>query len=153
MARRERKYTLDSNVFIRGFRDARAGAELQRFHAAFAPFEYLSAVVAHELRAGALTPNAASKLETGVLEPFERRRRLLVPSYATWKSASEVMAALAVKERVPVSAMAKSFVNDVLLALTCREHGVVLVSENQRDFARIQRHVAFEFVAPWPEPV
>jgi hypothetical protein len=39
----ERKYVLDSNLFIRAFRNEASNAELQRFHQLFAPFEYLSA--------------------------------------------------------------------------------------------------------------
>lgn len=152
MARRERKYTLDTNIFIRGFRESQAGIELQRFHAAFAPFEYLSSVVAHELRAGALTSTAAAALEANVLAPFERRGRLLVPSYSVWKGAAAVLARMATKERTPLRDIPKSFVNDVLLALTCRDAGVVLVSENLRDLERIQPYVRFDLVTPWPRP-
>jgi predicted nucleic acid-binding protein len=46
----------------------------------------------------------------------------------------------------------RAFVNDVLLALACREAGVILVTANRRDFERIQRVARFEFVAPWPSP-
>ena len=38
----------------------------------------------------------------------------------------------------------------MLLAPSCRESGVVLVTANTRDFARIARLAAFDFVAPWP---
>jgi predicted nucleic acid-binding protein len=40
----------------------------------------------------------------------------------------------------------------VLLALSCRESGICLVTANTRDFARIRRHADFEFVPPWPDP-
>ena len=63
MARRERKYAVDTNLFIRAFRDAAANAALVRFHAAFAPFEYLSVIVAQELRAGVRRP--AERVSTG----------------------------------------------------------------------------------------
>ena len=49
--------------------------------------------------------------------------------------------------------MSKSFGNDVLLALSCREAGLVLVTDNGRDFERIARVVPFDFVAPWPMPL
>ena len=52
MPRVERKYALDSNLFIDGLRQENAKLELLRFHALFAPFEYLSAVVVQELLAG-----------------------------------------------------------------------------------------------------
>ena len=41
------------------------------------------------------------------------------------------------------------FANDVLLR--CRvAKGCVLVTQNDRAFQRIRRHVSFEFVKPWP---
>jgi predicted nucleic acid-binding protein len=49
--RRTPKYVLDTQIFINAFRDAAANEALQRFHRAFSPFEYLSVVVAQELRA------------------------------------------------------------------------------------------------------
>jgi predicted nucleic acid-binding protein len=42
----------------------------------------------------------------------------------------------------------KAFGNDVLLALSCREAGDTLVTDNLRDFERIGRFVSFEF-AVW----
>lgn len=151
-SRRERKYTVDTNLFIRAFRDPAANAALQLFHTAFAPFEYLSAVVVQELRVGARSAIAAAALEDDVFGPFERRGRILTPSYATWKLAGEVLARLASDDGLDLATTPRSFVNDVLLALTCRDAGVVLVTENRHDFERI-RHVArFEFVEPWPSP-
>jgi|SRR5437868_8979911 len=41
MKRSERKYVLDTNLFIEALRDAVTNARLIQFHAAFAPFEYL----------------------------------------------------------------------------------------------------------------
>jgi predicted nucleic acid-binding protein len=46
--------------------------------------------------------------------------------------------------------VSKAFANDVLLALTCREAGCVLVTDNERDFERIRRFVQFNFMKPWP---
>jgi len=48
--------------------------------------------------------------------------------------------------------VSKSFGNDVLLALSCREAGLVLVTDNRRDFERIARVAPFDFVDPWPMP-
>jgi predicted nucleic acid-binding protein len=44
----------------------------------------------------------------------------------------------------------KSFVFDILIAWSCREHGAVLVSRNVKDLSRIATVFAFEFVAPYP---
>jgi hypothetical protein len=40
----------------------------------------------------------------------------------------------------------------MLLALSCREAGIVLVTDNAHDFKRIPYVVAFDFVKPWPAP-
>lgn len=49
-----------------------------------------------------------------------------------------------------IGRLSKAFANDVLLALSCREAGCVLVTENTRDFERIGRFVPFYFTKPWP---
>ena len=49
MIRTIRKYVLDTQLFIDAFRDPTANDALQQFHRAFAPFEYLSVIVAQEL--------------------------------------------------------------------------------------------------------
>ena len=39
MTRRNRKYVLDTHIFIQGFREPAANDTLQQFHRVFAPFE------------------------------------------------------------------------------------------------------------------
>lgn len=150
-AGRERRYALDTNVFIRATHDPDWQEQLARFHAAFAPFEWLSAVVAQELLAGART-TAAKVIERSILEPFERRGRLIVPSYSAWKETGAVLASLVMSKKAQWDAVSRSFVNDILLAMSCRESGVVLVTDNVRDFERIAEVCAFDFVPPWPLP-
>jgi predicted nucleic acid-binding protein len=110
-ARASRKYALDSNVFIDAFRTEEGAVELEAFHAAFTPFEHLSAVVAMELRASVRGKDA------------ERDGQ-------RWQA----------------------FANDVLIAVSCREAGVIVVTSNTRDFERIAAVTNCEFVAPWPAP-
>jgi predicted nucleic acid-binding protein len=150
MAGRERRYVLDTNIFIHAARDEQFNQALARFHAAFAPFELLSAVVVQELMAG-VRGSAARTLERTILDPFERRGRVIVPSYQAWKEAAGVLASLT-SSGVCWTNVSRSFVNDVLLAMSCREVGVVLVTENTRDFERIADVRPFDFVAPWPVP-
>jgi predicted nucleic acid-binding protein len=151
-ARSERRYVLDTNLFIRAFRDPAANADVQRFHQVFAPFEFLSTVVAQELRAGARSTPARRLLERHVLDPFVRRDRVVTPSARAWHESGDLLADIAVDEGLDVSRVSKAFGNDVLLALSCREAGVVLVTDNDRDFERIRRRVRFAFVGPWPSP-
>lgn len=150
MNRVHRKYALDTHLFIDGLRREKEKEELKDFHAVFAPFEYLSAVVAMELRAGA-TPREGELLRARLFEPFERRGRIVVPSYKTWNRAGAVLARLAEKEHVD-TVIASSFARDVLLALSCKEAGITVVTSNARDFERIARVTPIDFVAPWPRP-
>jgi predicted nucleic acid-binding protein len=148
----ERKVLLDTNLFIQGFRDQEANASLQRFHQLFAPFEYLSAVVAQELRAGARSQHDRRLLERHILSLYRRRGRLVTPSAQAWEGSGDVLAELGRREGLNLSRLSKAFGNDVLLALSCREAGIVLVTDNAHDFERIARVVAFDFVKPWPAP-
>ena len=145
-----RKYVLDTQLFIQAFRDAGANDALQDFHRVFAPFEYLSVVVAQELRAGTRNAKARRALEANVLNVFLRANRVITPSGDAWQRSGDVLAEMARKEGLEVARLSKAFGNDVLLALSCREAGCVLVTGNLRDFRRIQRFVRFDFIEPWP---
>ena len=147
-----RKYVLDTQLFIHGFRNRAANEALQQFHRLFAPFEYLSAVVAQELRSGIRSVRDRRALEQHVLQVFERANRTIAPSVEAWHRSGDVLAEMARKEGLEIARISKSFANDVLLALSCRETGCVLVTDNNRDFQRIRRFVQFEFTKPWPGP-
>jgi predicted nucleic acid-binding protein len=145
-----RKYVLDTHLFIDAFRDRAANEALQQFHRAFAPFEYLSVIVAHELRAGVRRGQDRKALERNVLSVFERSGRTFAPSASAWHRSGDLLSDMARKEGLEIARVSKSFAYDVLLALSCREAGCVLVTENERDFERIRRHVPFDYVKPWP---
>lgn len=148
----ERKYVLDTNLFIRAFREEAANAELQRFHQLFAPFEYLSAVVAQELRAGARSAPARRQLERHVLDLYARRGRVVTPSTQAWHDSGDLLAELNSREGLEAGRLSKAFGNDILVALSCREAGLVLVTDNHRDFERIARLAPFAYVSRWPSP-
>lgn len=150
MRRPPRKFVLDTQLFIRAFRDQAAKDALQAFHRGFAPFEYLSVIVAHELRSGIRRDDDLLPLERRILAPFQRTGRLVTPSAAAWAKAGDVLAAMARREGLVVGRVSKAFANDVLLAVSCREAGCTLVTDNDRDFHRIQRFVSFEYTKPWP---
>lgn len=145
-----KKYVLDTQLFINAFRDPAANASLQEFHRARAPFEYLSVVVAQELRAGIQRLPDRRKLERHVLGIYARLGRVVTPSPAAWHRSGDVLSAMARDEGLDLARVSKAFGNDVLIALSCREAGCVLVTANTRDFSRIRRFASFDFVAPWP---
>jgi predicted nucleic acid-binding protein len=150
VTRTTRKYVLDTQLFIHGFRDRAANEALQQFHRVFAPFEYFSVVVAQELRSGVQRPRDRRALEKHVINAFDRANRLITPSADAWHRSGDLLAEMARNEGLEIARVPKAFANDILLALSCREAGCVLVTENERDFQRIRQFVQFEFTKPWP---
>jgi predicted nucleic acid-binding protein len=150
VTRASRKYVLDTQLFINAFRDPVVNEELQRFHRAFSPFEHLSVVVAQELRAGVQRSQDRKALARNVLKVFQRANRTLTPSADAWHRSGDLLAAMARQDGLEIARVSKAFANDVLLALSCREAGCVLVTDNERDFQRIRRFVQFDFMKPWP---
>lgn len=145
-----RKYVLDTQLFIHAFRESEANEALQRFHRVFAPFEYFSVIVAQELRAGIRRPQDREALETNVLNVYARASRMITPSTDAWNRSGDLLADMVRDEGVELARVSKAFANDILLALSCREAGCVLVTDNERDFSRIRRFTQFEFMKPWP---
>jgi predicted nucleic acid-binding protein len=144
------KYTLDTNIFIDAFRDAAAEAALLSFLERALPFTFLSAVVMQELAAGARTPRQARELERSVFGPFVRRQRVFAPTTAAFVSSGQLLAAVAAREGWTAVRNNPSLLNDALLAASCRERGITLITQDS-DFDRFTPLVgAWRRVAPWP---
>ena len=144
------KVALDTNIFIDGFRNEDAQADVFAFLNRALPFTYLSAVVMQELAAGARTAQAARDVQRGVFEPFERRRRVFAPSGTAFVESGRIMAAVAAREGWRVFDENPSLLNDALLAASCREQGITLIT-NDGDFKRLSAFVkGFRYAAPWP---
>ena len=138
-------YALDSNIYIRALRDARKLAVLKRFLMRYGMRVRVSSVVALELRMGARTDAQATAVEDFV-RPYATRERVVVPSFEAFMEAGRVLATLADKERIS-AAYTPALTNDAVLAASCREADVVLVTENARDFTAIKRLLrGFRFV-------
>lgn len=144
------KYALDTNIFIDGFRNEEAQADVFAFLNRALPFTYLSAVVMQELAAGARSTQAARDVQRGVFEPFDRRRRVFAPSNAAFAQSGRVFAALAAREGWPPLDDNPSLLNDALIAVSCREQGITLITKDG-DFKRLSPLVrGFHYAAPWP---
>jgi predicted nucleic acid-binding protein len=144
------KYAIDTNVYIDSFGDAGKAQALKSFIYTHLAETFLSAVVVQELRVGARTPAAAAMLQTEVCAPFERRGRVVIPSAAAFKDCGRVLVDLIAKEGIVYADTKRALVNDVLLATSCREHGIVLITSDS-DFEMIRRHVkGWRTMAPWP---
>jgi predicted nucleic acid-binding protein len=147
-----KKYVLDTSIFIQAERDHTWAAELSAFYSVFLPTTFFHAVVVQELLVGALDVRRGQELYEAYAAPFEARRRALTPSYASWRRSGEVVATLVQRRRLSRGGFSRSFLNDVLLAVSCREAGMILVTTNVADFSRIRTVERFRFVPPWPPP-
>ena len=144
------KYSLDTNIFIDGFRSEDAQADVLAFLKRALPFTYLSAVVMQELAAGARTTEAARDVQQGLFEPFERRRRIFAPSSAAFVASGRALAGVAEREGWQLLDDNPSLLNDSLIAASCREQGITLIT-NDGDFKRLAPFVkGFRYAAPWP---
>jgi predicted nucleic acid-binding protein len=144
------KFTLDTNVFIDGFRDEDSQAELLAFLNRSLPFTYLSAVVMQELAAGARTAEAARNLQEGIFEPFERRRRVFAPSAGAFVDSGRALARVAAKEGRRLIDENSSLLNDALIAASCREQGITVITRDS-DFERIAPFLkGLRYAEPWP---
>ena len=144
------KYTLDTNIYIDAFRDVAAEAALVRFLERALPFTFLSAVVMQELAAGARTAAQRRELERSVFGPFVRRGRVFTPSAIAFVESGRLIADVAAREGWNAVRQNSSLLNDALLATSCREQGIVLVTSDS-DFDRFASLLEdWRAVRPWP---
>jgi predicted nucleic acid-binding protein len=145
------KYALDTNIYIDAFRDPAVEAAFLRFLERALPFTFLSAVVMQELAAGARTPARVRELERSVFQPFVRRRRVFAPMTMAFVRSGRLLAALAAKEGWAAVHDNPSLLNDALLAASCREAGITLIT-NDTDFDRLAPLMRdWRYVRPWPD--
>ena len=105
------------------------------------PVIYLSAVVIAELYAGALD-NQSLKLLDKLYKAFYYRQRIVTPSAGDWQTAGKVIAKLGRKYGFENKYLAK-IQNDVIIALSARQIGASIITNNTKDFLRIKELVNF----------
>jgi predicted nucleic acid-binding protein len=121
------KYALDTNIFVDGFRSEDGRAEVLAFL------------------------EAARDVERGVFDPFERRRHVFTPSAAAFVLGGRALAAVAAREGWQLIDENPSLLNDALIAASCREHGITLITRD-RDFKRLEPFLrGLRYVEPWPQ--
>ncbi len=144
------KFALDTNVFVDAFRDETFAEALAAFLEQTLPWTFLNAVVVQELAAGARTREQVRELESSIFRPFERRGRLFTPSVMALRESGRFLAELAAREGWAAIHSNASLANDALLAASCREHGITLVT-NDGDFDRfVPSFGRWRHVKPWP---
>ena len=143
-------FLLDSNVYIHAFNNASFGDEFRDFHRRHLPRIVLSVVVIHELLIGAMTPARERSLRRGLIDPFKMRRRIHIPTQPTWELAAKVDRRLRQTKSFKSSLLQRSFFNEILIAVSARDLGATILTENERDFSMIAEALDIRFSKPWP---
>jgi tRNA(fMet)-specific endonuclease VapC len=138
----------DTNVYVAALREGLGGASFERLEGA-APRTFLVSVVSAELRAGALNESGRQAvIELG--QHFQRVGRVVVPTARSWNDAGDLLARIARREP-SFRTKLRGLWNDALIALSARQVGATLVTENLHDFELLRRYMRFELErAPGP---
>jgi predicted nucleic acid-binding protein len=94
----------------------------------------LSIVVIHELLIGAMTPARERSLRRGLIDLFKMRRRIHTPAQRTWELAAKVDRRLRQTKSFKSSLLQRSFFNDILIAVSARDLGATILTENEKNF-------------------
>lgn len=132
---------LDTSVYISALRRG-AGATLTlRWLDRESPL-WLSSVVLEELYAG------AGESEQRVIErlerDFDRLRRILVPNLSDWNQVGRLLSRLATKYGYDQIGQGR-LINDGLIAMSARRHGIRVLTGNERDYRRLAEFREFQW--------
>ncbi|NWF75979.1 MAG: type II toxin-antitoxin system VapC family toxin [Nitrospirae bacterium] len=108
----------------------------------YKPLFYMSAVVVEELYAGAFD-NKSIKCLDRMYETFEDIGRIVVPEASDWQKTGKVITKLGQKYVFEEKFLLK-ITNDVLIALSARRIGAVVVTSNVKNFLRIKEFIDFK---------
>ncbi|MEX0804725.1 MAG: PIN domain-containing protein [Candidatus Binatia bacterium] len=124
---------IDTNVYIDWMNDGLYEAVIFQRDTV----KHLSAVVIMELAAGAFSVRDR-RLVRDVASAFARVGRIVAPTVSMYQEAGEVLRKLQDSLGYTLSS-AHGLVNDVLIALSALSIGAVVITQNDRDFAAIQK--------------
>ena len=131
----------DTNVYVAALREGVNGPAFARMRDR-APRTFLVSVVSAELRAGARDQTGRLAV-IELVERFERVGRVVTPDARSWDLAGDVLADI--RRREPgLRAKIASLWNDALIALSARQIGASIVTDNVKDFELLRRSVRFD---------
>lgn len=131
----------DTNVYVAALREGIHGPAFARIRER-APRTFLASVVSAELRAGA-TDQTGRLAVLELVDQFDRLGRVVTLDARSWNLAGDVMGEM--RRREPgLRARIASLWNDALIALSARQIGASIVTDNVRDFELLRRAVRFD---------
>jgi predicted nucleic acid-binding protein len=131
----------DTNVYVAALREGYGGASFGRLEEAV-PRTFLVSVVSAELLVGARDEGGRRAVRE-LVHRFQRLERVLVPSAASWNDLADVLARIARQEAGLRSRIHRLW-NDGLIAMSARQIGATVITQNVRDFELLRRYVRFE---------
>jgi predicted nucleic acid-binding protein len=129
----------DTSVYIHAMRRGDVSV-LQTRNVLHASPLWLSAVVLEELYAGA-TDAAVRKMLNKTEHDFVKANRLLVPTLGDWTKTGHLLANIGAKYGFEMIGRAR-LTNDALIATSTARMGLLLLTRNSRDFARMEKFCA-----------
>jgi predicted nucleic acid-binding protein len=135
------RYLADTNVYITAANDPAFGQAFAAFVRAHGPLA-VSTVVVGEVLFGVADVTRHRAMARAMTDGV----RALTPSRADWLAAARAIAALG-GDKITKS---RSFWNDTLIAAQCARLGLVLITNNPADYRRLQAHLTFAAVLPFP---
>lgn len=131
----------DTNVYIAALREGLGGAAFDRLQEA-GPRTFLASVVSAELRVG-VRDEGGLAMVIALDKRFERLGRIVVPTAGSWNDVGDVLAKIAHREP-SLRTKVRGLWNDALIAMSARQIGATVVTENVRDFGLLRRYMRFE---------
>jgi predicted nucleic acid-binding protein len=129
------RYVVDSSVYVELLRRGSARPDLVDLLHKLHRHLWMSAVVAMELEACAVS-RAGRTAVRALVEPFRFRERLIVPMAPDWIKAGSVLARLTRRAGVEEHGRSR-LVCDALIAVSARRTGATVVTRDASDFRRI----------------
>ncbi|MBI4544403.1 MAG: type II toxin-antitoxin system VapC family toxin [Gemmatimonadetes bacterium] len=139
------RYVLDTQHFIDVLKDRPAAAEVLTFLRAFVAVVDFHAVVGAELLMGARSRGEPAAIRKRFIDPF-KPQRVIVPDLADLLAAGDAIRRMSEQRGVHPELERRNFWNDVMIAVSCRRRGVVLLTRDP-DHARIAPVVGHTYSA------
>ncbi len=142
MAQRLVKVVLDTSIYIPYINEGVSHPvfELEEY----IPIIYMSAVVMEELYAGAHDRKTVRLLDK-LYDTFQSLNRLIAPDAQDWQQAGKIIARMGRKYGFEKRFLSR-ITNDVLIAITARKIGALVITKNKKDFSLIREFLNFKML-------
>ena len=136
-----KRLVFDTSVYISAIRGGLFSPVFRMLQETL-PRAFLASVVSAELLAGATNP-AARRTVMDFVRRAHKVRRVVTPDAGTWERAGTLFSEI--RQGSPhLRPQVKMLWNDVLIALSARQVGAMIVTRNARDFELLRQYIPFE---------